>query len=93
MAAGLSGGNFSFEVDWSRHPGATTPNGGQTIILIDPQVGATRDFAARVETLIGAIHDAGQDRLPGDRRYANRRDAERHGVPISAEELRRLRAL
>jgi delta1-piperideine-2-carboxylate reductase len=93
MAAGLSGGNFSFEVDWSAYPGATTPNGGQTIILIDPQRGATREFTTRVETLIAAIHDAGQDRLPGDRRYANRRDAERNGVPITVEDLARLRSL
>ena len=93
MAAGLGGGEFSFEVDWSRHPGAATPRTAQTIILIDPARGAPRDFAARIETLVDAIHDAGQDRLPGDRRYANRRDAERNGVPLAAADLVRLREL
>jgi delta1-piperideine-2-carboxylate reductase len=39
--------------------------------------------AARLETLIDEIHDAGQSRLPGDRRYANRRAAEQHGIPLS----------
>ena len=93
MAAGLGGGDFSFEVDWSRHPGAATPKTAQTIILIDPARGAPRDFAARMEILIDAIHDAGQDRLPGDRRYANRRDTQRHGVRLAASDLARLREL
>jgi delta1-piperideine-2-carboxylate reductase len=93
MGAALAGSNFSFEVDWSKHPGAATPNGGQTIILIDPGRGASRDFGARIETLIAAIRDAGQERLPADRRYANRRESERLGVPIAAEALAELRRL
>ena len=93
MAAALAGGDFSFEVDWSQHPGAATPRTAQTIILIDPGRGAPRDFTARVETLIAAIHDAGQDRLPGDRRYANRRDALLYGIPIAAIELAKLREI
>lgn len=93
MAAGLAGGDFSFEVDWSKHPGAATPKTAQTIILIDPGLGATRDFAARIEVLISAIHDAGQDRLPGDRRYANRREAEKLGVQLKPEQFAELRRL
>jgi len=93
MAAGLGGGDFSFEVDWSRHKGAATPRTAQTIILIDPARGQTRDFAARIELLIAAIHAAGQDRLPGDRRYANRRDALAKGVPLAPEALAELRQL
>jgi delta1-piperideine-2-carboxylate reductase len=93
MGAALAGGDYSFEIDWSAHPGAATPHGGQTYILIDPNRGNTRDFADRVETLIEAIHDAGQERLPADRRYANRRANERDGIPVSAAELARLRGL
>ena len=93
MGAGLAGGNYSFEIDWTGHPGAATPNGGQTYIVIDPGRGNTRGFASRIETLIAAIHDAGQERLPGDRRYANRREAERRGIPIGGAELERLMGL
>ena len=93
MAAGLGGGDFSFEVDWSRYPGAATPKTAQTIILIDPKLGASHDFAARIEVLVDAIHAAGQQRLPADRRYANRRAAEREGIPLKAEDLARLKAL
>lgn len=93
MAAALAGGKFSFEVDFSGHPGAATPHSAQTIILIDPGIGSSGNFAARVETLIAEMLAAGQDRLPGDRRYANRREAEAHGISIDDAELARLRAL
>jgi delta1-piperideine-2-carboxylate reductase len=93
MGAGLAGGNYSFEIDWSGHPGAATPNGGQTYIVIDPGRGNTRPFAERMETLIAAIHEAGQERLPGDRRYANRREAEWRGIPVASDELGRLMGL
>jgi len=93
MGAALSGGDYSFEIDWSQHPGAATPHGGQTYILIDPGRGNTRAFVARIEALIEAIHDAGQERLPGDRRYANRRAAAQHGIPLPTETLEHLRTL
>jgi delta1-piperideine-2-carboxylate reductase len=93
MGAALAGSDYSFEIDWSAYPGAATPHGGQTYILIDPGRGQTRAFGERIETLIEAIHDAGQDRLPGDRRYANRRESERAGIAIEPAELERLRAL
>lgn len=91
MSAGLSGGQFSFEVDWSRHPGAATPKSGQTIIVIDPERGAPRAFRDRIETLLGAIRAAGGERLPGDRRYRNRRETARFGIPLSAAALAELR--
>jgi len=93
MGAALTGGKFSFEVDWSQHPGAVIPHTGQFILLIDPGQGAVRPFAARVEELIGRLRDAGVERLPGERRYAARRRAERHGIPLSAGDWERLRQL
>lgn len=60
MGAALAGSDYSFEIDWSAHPGAATPHGGQTYILIDPRRGAVNSFADRLEVLIDEIHDAGQ---------------------------------
>jgi delta1-piperideine-2-carboxylate reductase len=93
MGAALAGGDYSWEIDWSRHPGAATPHGGQTYIVIDPNRGNARNFAARIETLVEAIHGAGQQRLPGDRRYANRRTNTAQGIPLAPETLEHLRAL
>ena len=92
LAAALTGGQFSFEVDWSAHPGAETPRTGQLLIVIDPEAGGGRRFAERVEQLIGRIRDAGQERLPGDRRHDNRRAAERDGIPIQRSVLADLRS-
>lgn len=91
MAAGLAGGRFSYEVDFSQHPGAATPNTAQTYIVIDPGRGAMTDFTARIEALITEIHDAGQERLPGDRRYANRREAVANGIPLTEDEYAMVR--
>jgi delta1-piperideine-2-carboxylate reductase len=93
MGAALAGSDYSFEIDWSQHPGAATPHGGQTYILIDPNRGAVNSFADRIEVLINAIHDAGQTRLPSDRRYANRRDSMAYGIALDdamVAEIRRL---
>ncbi|WP_439887135.1 Ldh family oxidoreductase [Pseudomonas sp. MBLB4123] len=93
LAAALTGGHFSFEFDWSGHPGAQTPWTGQLLILIDPRLGAGRNFAERCERLIAGMHDAGQTRQPGDRRYRRRAEAELHGIPLPAGELDKLRRL
>jgi delta1-piperideine-2-carboxylate reductase len=93
MGAALAGSDYSFEIDWSQHPGAATPHGGQTYILIDPNRGAVNSFADRIEVLIDAIHDAGQTRLPSDRRYANRRESIKNGIPIDDAVLAEIRRL
>lgn len=93
LAAALTGGNFSFEFDWSQHPGAKTPWTGELLIVIDPSKGAGHSLAQRTETLVQQMRAAGQDRQPGDRRYQQRAQSDRHGIAIGCEELARLRGL
>ncbi|KAB0679064.1 Ldh family oxidoreductase [Aureimonas leprariae] len=87
FCAALVGGGFSGELDLSGHPGVATPRSGQTVLLIDPDAGRGRlpDFAGRVATLLSMVREAGQERLPGDRRLQARRVAERRGIPVSPE--------
>jgi delta1-piperideine-2-carboxylate reductase len=95
LCAALVGGDFSFEVDNSGFPGAQTPRTGQTIIVIDPRVGATKRPAltARVECLLKTLKEAGQDRFPGDRRREARHRSLRDGIPVSAEMLSAMEAM
>ncbi|WP_166367278.1 Ldh family oxidoreductase [Pseudomonas akapageensis] len=94
LAAALTGGNFSFEFDWSQHPGAKTPWTGQLIIVIDPSKGETgKGFALRSRELVEQMHAAGQTRLSGDRRYRERARADKEGISMPCEELAQLRAL
>lgn len=93
LAAALTGGNFSFEFDWKRHPGAQTPWTGQLIIVIDPSKSAGRDFAVRSRELVERMHEAGQTRLSGDRRYRQRALSHSQGISMSVQEVEKLRAL
>src|SRR5690554_210256 len=93
LAGALTGGNFSFDFDWSRHPGAQTPWTGQLLIAIDPAKGTGRNFAERAEQLVAALHGAGQQRLPGDRRHLQRAQSMAQGVAIVSEQLAKLTEL
>lgn len=93
MAGALTGGQLSFENDFGDCIGAQTPKAGQLLMVIDPTRGGNAGFAQRVAHLCSRLIDAGQDRLPGQRRYASRLNAERFGIPISKDNLVQLRTL
>lgn len=93
LAAALTGGNFSFEFDWSNHPGAKTPWTGQLLIVIDPSKTAGQDFAQRSQELVRQMHAVGLRRLPGDRRHRTRAKAVQEGILLDGDELARLRTL
>lgn len=90
LAAALTGGHFSFEFDWSAHPGAKTPWTGQLIIVIDPDKSRGTPFAQRSERLVKQMEAAGMTRMAGDRRYAARARAESAGIGLRDSELREL---
>ncbi|WFU05541.1 Ldh family oxidoreductase (plasmid) [Rhizobium sp. CB3171] len=92
LASGLTGGQFSTEVDFSTHPGAETPKTGQALILIDPTCGNNNAFASRVAHLIELVRQSGGTRLPSDRRYRTRAASERDGIRLSASTYEQLRS-
>lgn len=77
LCAALVGADFSYEVSRRRNTGAKTARTGETIILIDPRAGADGlpALPVRVEALVAALVDAGQTRIPGERRTRARREA------------------
>ncbi|WP_175650688.1 Ldh family oxidoreductase [Pseudomonas sp. Marseille-P9899] len=93
LAAALTGGNFSFEFDWSQHPGAKTPWTGQLLIVIDPRLAQGERFAERSRELVRQMEAVGVTRLPGERRFHEREKSAREGVSLTQEELEQLRAL
>lgn len=90
LAAGLAGGAFSHEVDWTGYPGAQTPRTAQTLILVDPERGHPGAFAGRVADLVAALEAAGMDRMPGEARYARRAAAAGQGIKIDRRTLAEL---
>lgn len=93
LCAGLTGGHFSTEFDWSTHPGAQTPHTGQFVLLIDPAFGGTPTFALRAADLVASMRDAGLDRLPGARRHARRAETLQTGIRLAEAEADRLKSL
>lgn len=93
MAGALTGGQLSFENDFGDCVGAQTPKAGQLLIVIDPERGGNANFGQRVALLCDRLIDAGQDRLPGGRRYINRANSESFGIPISADKIENLKVL
>ncbi|MHA7113112.1 Ldh family oxidoreductase [Pseudomonas promysalinigenes] len=93
LAAALTGGHFSWEFDWSGHPGAKTPWTGQLLIVIDPSIAEGSRFAQRSRELVEHMQACGLSRMPGERRYREREAAEREGVALQEQELQSLTAL
>ncbi|QBF26958.1 Ldh family oxidoreductase [Pseudomonas tructae] len=93
LAAALTGGHFSFEFDWSQHPGAKTPWTGQLIIVIDPSKAQGNRFAERSRELVRQMQAVGLQRMPGDRRYREREQSAKVGVTLTVAELEQLQAL
>ena len=92
LAAAFTGGNLCFESSeqYARFGGDTGPsNAGELIIVLDP-AGFHGGFADRIEGLFGHILAQDGARLPGDRRYANRRRSERDGVEVPAALYRQI---
>ncbi|ADO44285.1 malate dehydrogenase (plasmid) [Ketogulonicigenium vulgare Y25] len=85
LGAALTGGKFSTEVDWSRHPGAVTPHTGQFILLIDPARGGGLPFDLRAAEFTQTMREAGLDHLPGVRRHKNRAKALQSGMTLDAD--------
>ena len=93
LAAALTGGHFSWEFDWSGHPGAKTPWTGQLLIVIDPSKAEGERFALRSRELVWQMQAVGLSRMPGERRYREREVAGREGVALSEQEWAGLQAL
>ncbi|WP_412459994.1 Ldh family oxidoreductase [Pseudomonas sp. SC11] len=83
LAAGLTGGHFSWEFDWSQHPGAKTPWTGQLIIVIDLAKSTATPFSYRSAALVEQMHAAGLSRLPGQRRFIERELSADQGVAVT----------
>ena len=94
LACALSGSAFGFESDSFFTTEGRPTRIGQGLLAIDPAKLAGNDvFLERVETLVAAMLEDPDVRLPGERRRANRERAERDGVQVPGDLLAKIRAL
>ena len=83
LAAGLTGGAFTYEMDAESPEGAHTFRTGQLYIIIDPVRGGNDVYGQRIAEFVEMLREAGMSRLPGDRRYAARAESAERGVPVT----------
>jgi (2R)-3-sulfolactate dehydrogenase (NADP+) len=94
LVCALSGAAFGFESDSFFTEEGKPTRIGQAFLAIDPAALAGSEvYFERVETLITAMLEEPDVRLPGERRQRNRHQAQRDGVQIPAELMAKIRAL
>jgi (2R)-3-sulfolactate dehydrogenase (NADP+) len=94
LVCALSGSAFGFESDSFFTDEGRPTRIGQAILAIDPAALAGKGvYEERVETLIEAMLEDEDVRLPGERRRINRERAEREGLSVPAELMTKIRAL
>ena len=82
MSAAMTGSNFSFEASSFYDSDGPPPRTGQFFLVFKPESLGGNGAVGRVEELAAAVLDQPGTRLPGDRRLANRKQAEVSGVEI-----------
>jgi (2R)-3-sulfolactate dehydrogenase (NADP+) len=94
LACALSGSAFGFETDSFFTQEGRPTRIGQGFLAIDPAALAGNDvFFERVETLIAAMTEEPELRLPGERRRGNRERASREGIQVPEDLLAKIRSL
>ncbi|HEY3565368.1 MAG TPA: Ldh family oxidoreductase [Casimicrobiaceae bacterium] len=94
LVTALTGAALGFEASSFFVEEGNRPRLGQAFLVIDPDALAGRDvYLERVETLIGAMREDADVRLPGARRVASSRKAKADGVDIPQALADQLRAL
>jgi delta1-piperideine-2-carboxylate reductase len=93
LAGALTGGCFGFEDRSAEYPGAQTSKAGQVVVLIDPARVPGNRYFERIESLFAAIAESGAERLPAERRYAQREQSLRTGIVLSDRQMAMLQEL
>ena len=81
LSAALTGAGFGHEASSFFDAEGPSPNVGQLMLMIDPQV-MSPDFAERLAGLAGLIMGDG-GRIPGSGRMAKREQAASHGIEVN----------
>ncbi len=83
LAAGLVGASLAFEASSLFTAEGPSPDLGQTIIAIDPQVTSGGAFLTKMASLSAAIEDEEGARTPGESRLAARSRAKKEGLYVA----------
>lgn len=83
LSAALTGSNFAYEASSFFTATGPAPRVGHLLLVLDPAGFGANNFAVRVSMLFESIISQPGARLPGDRRLAQRAQAESAGISLS----------
>ncbi len=93
LCCALTGAQFGFENDSFFEPGRSASI-GHALLAIDPGAFAgSAAYAQRLETLIAAMSEDADVRLPGERRHKSIAEARANGIAVPDALLKQLREL
>lgn len=92
LAAGLTGGNWAYEAPMFGDNVGPPPSVGQIIIAMLPANFGPVDYETRLETMLTELSGRDGVRIPGQRRFAKRKQAEQEGVDVPDALLERINA-
>lgn len=94
LVCSLSGAAYGFESDSFFTDEGKPTRIGQAFLALDPRALAGNEvYLERVETLVAAMTESPQVRLPGVRRFDNAARAREEGIAVPPELLQKIRAL
>ena len=93
LAGAVTGSHFGFEASSFLNAEGPPPNVGCLLIAFDPEAISGGDYSARIDVLAEAIQDEPGVRLPGSRRFENRRCVADTGLEIPPKLFDELTAL
>lgn len=83
LAVGLSGSHYSYEADTFFSMKGNKPRLGQLIITIDAGIPGKGIYRSRMQDLLKTFANDAGIRLPGQRRFAQRKQAMQSGVSVN----------
>ncbi|MEM6495989.1 MAG: Ldh family oxidoreductase, partial [Pseudomonadota bacterium] len=93
LAAALIGERFSYEASEADNKDGGPARGGEFVLAIDPTVSGGQDWAEHAEGLFERMLAMEGVRLPGDRRYRNRKQSPTEGVQIPVALYEKIKSL
>ncbi|MFW6121626.1 MAG: Ldh family oxidoreductase [Petrotogales bacterium] len=90
LTSALTGANLSYKASSFFTAEGPSPDVGQLLMAFSPDVISGGKYTNNIEEIINVIQSQENTRLPGERRFQQRRQAQRSGLNISTQQYNKL---
>lgn len=90
LAAALTGANLSYDASSFFSADGPSPDVGQFIITLSPDLLSDGKYNKKIQRLLDLTREQENVRIPGDRRFDLRKEAQKNGLQVSKEQYEQL---